>query len=89
MRNFLIEDKLKKIIEKLHKKNPSVYEALMKKIEEILNCDNVEHYKNLRSPLQEYKRVHIGSSSILLFKYVKSEDLVVFYDLDHHDSAYS
>ena len=43
MRNFLIEDKLKKIIEKLHKKNPVVYEALMKKIEEILNCEDVEH----------------------------------------------
>ncbi|MBS3118959.1 addiction module toxin RelE [Candidatus Woesearchaeota archaeon] len=89
MRNFLIEDKLKKIIEKLHKKNPVVYEALMKKIEEILNCEDVEHYKNLHSPLQEYKRVHVGSSFILLFKYVKTEELVVFYDLDHHDNAYN
>lgn len=88
MRSFEIEEGLKKKIAKMFKKDRQRYDALMKKIDEILNCEDVEHYKNLRSPLQHLKRVHINSSYVLLFKYVRSEDLVVFYDFEHHDKVY-
>jgi YafQ family addiction module toxin component len=88
MREFAIEEKLKKILKKLSKKDKASYETLMSKIHEILSCSDVEHYKNLRSPLQQLKRVHIKGPFILTFKYNKEEDKVWFYDFDHHNNIY-
>lgn len=88
MREFYIEGDLKKKLSKLFKKDRHRYELLMKKIQEILACENVEHYKNLRKPLQHLKRVHINTHFVLVFKYDKENDTVIFYDVDHHDSIY-
>lgn len=88
MRDFSIEDQLKKIISKLLKKDKDTYTALINKIEEILSCADVNHYKNLRAPLQHLKRVHIKGPFVLTFKYLPAEDKVVFYDFDHHDNIY-
>ena len=65
------------------------YERILKKIEEIVNCLDVKHYKNLRYELSEFKRVHIDKSFVLVFKYKKSYKKIVFYDFDHHDKIYS
>jgi len=88
MRNFSVEKKLRKIMNKLSKKDPSMFRILIDKIDEILKYENINHYKNLRKPLQHLKRVHIQSSFILTFKYIEREDKVMFYDLDHHDNIY-
>ena len=88
MRNYFFEVKLKKKLSILFKKDNRRYFILMKKIEEILATDNVDHYKNLRKPLQDYKRVHIDAHFVLIFKYDNSKDTVYFYDLDHHDNIY-
>lgn len=61
---------------------------LLKKMEEILSCDDVTHYKNLRAPLRHLKRVHIDSHFVLVFRYDESADSILFYDLDHHDNIY-
>ena len=89
MREFSIEDNLKKTLGKLAKKDRAMYEALMKKMEEVLTCEDVEHYKNLRSPLQDFKRVHIKRSFVLIFKHIKPDNKILFYDLDHHDQIYN
>lgn len=88
MHKFSVEEKLRKTMNKLSKKDPSMFDALIGKIDEITNCEDINHYKNLRSPLQHLKRVHIKGSFVLTFKYVESEDKVVFYDFDHHDNIY-
>ncbi len=88
MRKFSIEVTLKKTISKLSKRDKAMYNSLMNKMNEILTCQDVTHYKNLRRPLEEYKRVHIKGSFVLLFKYISSEDKIVFYDFDHHDKIY-
>ncbi len=88
MRDFSVEEKLEKELNKLVRKDRVLYEAVMKKIEEIISCPDVNHYKNLRSPLQKYKRVHVKSSFVLLFEYFEKEDRIIFYDLDHHDRIY-
>ena len=88
MREFSIEYNLKRKLSKLSNKDKIMYSSVMKKFEEILICDNVNHYKNLRKPLQDFKRVHIKSSFVLIFKYIESDDKVVFFDLDHHDNIY-
>ena len=88
MREFLIEEGLRKTLQKIAKKDKVMYEAVMNKIEEIVSCPSVDHYKNLRKPLQEFKRVHIKGSFVLLFKYLPSEDKIIFFELDHHDNVY-
>ena len=89
MREFSVEKKLRKIMNKLSKKDPSMFKTLIDKIDEILKCEDVNHYKNLRKPLQHLKRVHIKSSFVLTFKYIEDEDKVMFYDFDHHDNIYN
>ncbi|HIH31897.1 TPA: addiction module toxin RelE [Candidatus Woesearchaeota archaeon] len=88
MHKFSIEEGLRKTLNKLFKKDRVTYEILMKKIEEILSNNDISHYKNLRSPLQDFKRVHVRGPFILTFKYVESEDKIIFYDFDHHDYIY-
>ena len=60
MHNFIVEKKLEKVLIKLRKKDKALYEQIKRKIGEIISSSGVEHYKNLKKPLQEFKRVHIG-----------------------------
>lgn len=78
---------LKNILNKLSKKDKNLYEQVLKKIEEIINCFDVEHYKNLRYDMKDSKRVHIGHF-VLVFQFIKYENKIKFLDLDHHDVIY-
>jgi YafQ family addiction module toxin component len=88
MRKFSVEVKLRKAMGKLSKKDHSMYDNLLEKMDEIVNSENIDHYKNLRKPLQHLKRVHIKGSFVLTFRYIENEDKVLFYDFDHHDNIY-
>lgn len=83
------ENKLlfKKILKKLFKKDKITYERVMKKINEIINSGDVEHYKNLKYPLQHLKRVQIGEK-VLVFKFDKRNKLISFENFKHHDKIY-
>lgn len=85
MREFEFSDSFKKILEKLYKKDKIKYETVMKKIEEIVNSTNLDHYKNLRYNLKDSKRVHLGHF-VLVFRIVGNK--VYFDDFDHHDNIY-
>ena len=56
MHNFSVEENLNKTIVKLKKKDRVTYDAIMKKIWEVTNSPDIEHYKNLRNPLHQFKR---------------------------------
>ena len=75
------------ILAKLKSKNPALFRAVQKKICQIASLDKVsiQHFKNLRGDLKDYKRVHVGSF-VLMFKIV--EDTVIFARFMHHDDAY-
>ena len=80
-------DKLKKIMNKLKKKDSETYNAVKKKIRQIVNSDP-EHYKHLRHGMKNLKRVHIKTSFVLVFEYDKQNDFMIFLDFDHHDKIY-
>lgn len=82
-----LSDKLKKKLKKLFKKDKLLHQKIMKKIKQIVNSFDVESYKNLRHDLSEYKRVHIGHF-ILVFRFDKTNNLIIFDDFDHHDKIY-
>jgi len=87
MHKFEVEEKLQETLKKLFKKDKKRYEAVWKKINEVIKSVDIEHYKNLKYPMNQFKRVHIGSF-VLIFKYNKKQDKIQFYDLDHHDKIY-
>ncbi|MEK6933657.1 MAG: addiction module toxin RelE [Nanoarchaeota archaeon] len=87
MHNSKASEHLQEVMRKLSKKNKSLYEQLLRKIDEIRKCYDVEHYKNLRYNMKDSKRVHIGHF-VLVFQYDKTNDMINFDDFDHHDVIY-
>ena len=90
MFDFDIHEKVLVILRKLSKKNRKKVEIINKKIKEIINCDygSIERYKNLRKPLQHWKRVHIDKHFVLAFEVDKENNFILFTDFDHHDRIY-
>jgi len=90
MFNFNLTDELKSIIEKLAKKDKKRVEIINKKIKQVINSDliSIEHYKNLRYDLKDFKGVHIDSSFVLVFRVDIPNNFVLFVDFDHHDRIY-
>lgn len=80
--------RLRKNLGRLKSKNPSLFKAVQKKINQIAFCDeiSIEHFKNLKGNISGLKRVHIGSF-VLTFQ-VKN-GMVIFYNFDHHDRIYN
>ena len=88
MREFELSLKLKRFLKKLVKKDKVRYEAAIKKINEICSKQDIEHYKNLSYDMKEFKRVHMLSHFVLIFKFDKKTGKVKFEDLQHHDDIY-
>ena len=86
MYSFEIRDHLNKIFEKIGKKNKKQLEIIYNKITEVI--EKPQHYKNLRSPLQHLKSVHIDKSFVLLFSVDENLKKVTFEEFDHHDRIY-
>ena len=87
MYNYEIKPYLKRILDKLSKKDKSLYGQVLGKIEEIISSENVGHYKQLKYTLKQFKGVHIGHF-VLVFKLDESLNLISFDDFDHHDKIY-
>ena len=88
MYNFERSNKLIKILKKLFKKDKFCYESTMKKIFEVINSEDPQHYKNLSYELSDFKGVHIDSHFVLTFKINEKDKLIKFEDLQHHDIIY-
>jgi len=82
--------KLRRILQKLVKKDRRRADIIYNKVKEIINSDEnaIGHYKNLRHDLSDEKRVHIDKSFVLTFSFDKKKKFVLFLDFDHHDNIY-
>jgi len=81
-RRYTTSKNLDRILAKLQKKDKQLYGNLLNKMNEILNNPDVEHYKNLKHDMKDFKRVQIGHF-VLVFRYDKSDDFIYFEDFDH------
>ena len=72
---LVVRDTVEKIFRKLAKKNPKQLEIIDKKIIEIRQ--RPQHYKNLISPMQHLKRVHIDKSFVLLFSVDENSKTII------------
>ncbi len=86
----IYSDDIKRTMNKLYNHDKRRYDILMSKIEEILlsSVDDINHYKNLRYNLSNFKRVHIDKSFVLLFKLYENDNKILFWKFDHHDNIY-
>ena len=87
---FDLHDKVKIILKKLSKKDKKRVEIINKKIKDVINNDHqtIERYKNLKSPLQHLKRVHIDKHFVLTFHVNKEKNFILFVDFDQYDNVY-
>ena len=81
-----ISPKLQKEFKKLQKKNPVQLIAIDKKVQEIKL--HPERYKNLNSPMENLKRVHIDTHFVLLFSVNDKTKTITLEYFEHHDDAY-
>ncbi len=86
MYSYELRRSVEKTFFKLAKRNPKQLKIIEKKIDEIVR--DPHHYKNLREPLQGFKRVHIDKSFVLLFSVDEKNKKVVVESYDHHDDIY-
>jgi len=87
MYSYSISENLLKILRKIGKKDKGLYEKILKKIDEIIKTENIDHYKNLRYDLKDSKRVHIGHF-VLIFQCDKKSNIIIFENFEHHDNVY-
>ena len=75
---------LKKVKDKQSQNN------IKSKIKEIAITveSNPDYYKNLKKPMQEYKRTHVNNSFVLIFRIDEENKKLIFFDYAHHDGAY-
>ena len=81
-----IDEELLKKLDKLSKKNKKQVEIILKKADEIIS--DPHRYKNLRAPLNMWKRVHIDKHFVLVFSVNEENKTVTLEDFDHHDNIY-
>ncbi len=86
MYDYVLRKSVEKIFFKLVKRNPKQLDIIEKKLEEILR--NPHRYKNLRAPLQDFKRVHIDRHFVLIFSIDEENKRVILEDYEHHDRVY-
>jgi mRNA-degrading endonuclease RelE of RelBE toxin-antitoxin system len=84
---IIISDDLRKTLVILKRKDKAMFEMVEKKILQIASLDpvSIRHFKNLRSPLSDFKRIHLGSF-VLLFRV--QANTIIFDSFEHHDEIY-
>lgn len=84
---FVITPALRKVLDKLARKDKALAIVVRKKMAQLIDSDMafINHLKNLKGDLSDYKRVHVGSF-VLMFKV--EGDFLIFDKLRHHDDAY-
>ena len=82
-----VDDNLKRVFEKLKKKDPVSAEIVKRKIKNIL--ENPYQFKPLRGNMAGIRRVHVGKSFVLTYEILENEKIVRLLDYEHHDKIYS
>ena len=85
MYNLKIRESVDKTFQKLFKKDKVSFEYINKKILEVR--ENPYHFKPLKKPLQNFRRIHIGSF-VLFYSINELTKTIIIEKYIHHDQAY-
>ena len=86
MHRLAIKEGLDKKFKKLRKKDPELLLTIERKVQDIL--EDPHHFKPLKKPLQNKRRVHIGGSFVLIYEIDEKGKMVTLLEFDHHDNIY-
>ena len=88
MFSYDISDDLRRKLVKLAKRDKVLSDIFHKKVQEIILRDEktIQAYKNLKSPMKEYKRIHLTDNYILLFAVQRNH--IIFIDIRHWDDVF-
>ena len=86
MHSLEYSDDCRDEIRKLCRKNSTLEDALRKKIDRILETPH--HFKPLRAPLQNKRRVHVMGCYVLIYEVIEETKTVRLLRFSHHDDAY-
>lgn len=78
-------EKVDRIFKQLRKKDSMQFEAVSKKVTEILASP--QQFKPLKSPMQHMRHVHIGSF-VLVYDIDERKKAVTIRRYEHHDNVY-
>ena len=87
--NICIKPTFKKKVKKI--KGVKEKENIINKMDEIkqtVSSNNEGHYKNLKKPLQKFKRVHVNTCFVMIFEIDSEKRIITFYNYEHHDNIY-
>lgn len=90
MFDFDLSEILEKKLIKLSKKDRVLVIIFRRKLREVISNDlkTIDRYKNLKKPLQDFKRIHLTDNFVLLFQVSKKDNHIRFADIKHWDKAY-
>lgn len=90
MFSYDLTDVLRKRVSKFARKDKTLALIFKKKILEVISHDekSISTYKNLRSPQNRFKRIHLTKSHVLLFIVDSKKNHILFVDILHWDDAY-
>ena len=80
-----VREEVERVLQKLAKKDSVSSEYISKKIKEIR--ENPYHFKPLKNPLQNFRRVHIGNY-VLIYSIDEKRKTIIIERYKHHDEAY-
>ena len=85
MYDLEVRENVNRIFRKLAKKDRISFEYINKKIKEIR--ENPYHFKPLRAPMQNFRRVHIGNF-VLVYSIDENRKTIIIEKYEHHDRVY-
>ena len=85
MYSLEVVEKVDKIFKKLQKKDVVQFEALSRKVSEIL--ENPYQLKPLKNPMQHMRRVHVGPF-VMVYDIDETRMVVTIRRYEHHDNVY-
>ncbi|MBI5803318.1 type II toxin-antitoxin system mRNA interferase toxin, RelE/StbE family [Candidatus Pacearchaeota archaeon] len=85
MYNLEVRENINRIFIKLAKKDKVSFEYITKKITEIR--ENPHHFKPLKAPMQNFRRVHIGNF-VLVYSIDEKRKVVIIEKYEHHNKVY-
>ena len=85
MYNLEIIENVERIFRKLAKKDRVSFEYINKKVAEIR--ENPYHFKPLRAPMQNFRRVHIGNF-VLIYSIDEKRKTIIIEKYEHHEIVY-
>lgn len=90
MYSIEFDPEFKEELDDLGQVNPDDHDVIIRKIKDIAKALewNSNHHKNLRKPLNKFKRVHVNDHFVLVFRVNQWNKTVCFIAYGHHDDIY-